>query len=209
MHLSTHRLSPGSFAASAFARSTVAAALLLGTGLLEPAAAQSPAATSSPAATAGPAPLLNPSPSPTAVVSVPTTKEDLIAVAQAAGNFKTFLRAVEAAGLTGTLQKPGAYTVFAPTDTAFSKLPAGTLEDLLKPENKAKLVATLSYHIASGKYLNADLLKLDEVKTLQGTEVDVDSPDGKLIEIDEAKILGADVEAANGVLHAIDSVLQP
>ena len=83
------------------------------------------------------------------------------------------------------------------------------MEDLLKPENKAKLVATLSYHIASGKYLNADLLKLDEVKTLQGTEVDVDSPDGKLIEIDEAKILGADVEAANGVLHAIDSVLLP
>ena len=134
----------------------------------------------------------------------------MIAIAQAAGNFKTFLKAVDAAGLTSTLQKPGPYTVFAPTDTAFSKLPAGTLDDLLKPENKAKLVATLSYHVAAGKYSSADLSKMDEVKTLQGTEVDVDtSTDGKIIEIDEAKILGADVEASNGVLHAIDSVLQP
>ena len=101
-------------------------------------------------------------------------------MAQAAGNFKTFLKAVEAAGLTSTLQKPGPYTVFAPTDTAFSKLPAGTLDDLLKPENKAKLVATISYHIAAGKLTNADLSKTDEVKTLQGTEIDVDtSTDGK------------------------------
>ena len=96
-----------------------------------------PTATPSPAVPPSLAASPNPSASPTAAASVPTVKEDLIAVAQAAGNFKTFLKAIEAAGLTSTLQKPGAYTVFAPTDTAFAKLPAGTLEDLLKPENKA------------------------------------------------------------------------
>ena len=198
MHPSARRFLPVLFAPSAFGRSVAGVTLILGAGLLAPALAQSPT----------PSPAVSPTPAAT-VASVPTVKEDLIAVAQSAGNFKTFLKAVEAAGLTSTLQKPGPYTVFAPTDTAFSKLPAGTLDDLLKPENKAKLVATLSYHVAPGKFTNADLLKLDEVKTLQGTEVDVDSPDGKLIEIDEAKILGVDVEAANGVLHAIDAVLQP
>ena len=191
MHPSAHRFLPGSLLPRALAGSAVAATLVLAAAMLAPASAQ------------------NPSPTATAT-GTPVVKDDLIAIAQAAGNFKTFLKAVEAAGLTGTLQKPGPYTVFAPTDTAFSKLPAGTLEDLLKPENKAKLVATLSYHIAAGKYSNANLSKMDEVKTLQGTEVDVDtSADGKIIEIDEAKILGADVEATNGVLHAIDSVLQP
>ena len=195
MHLSAHRFLPGSFLPRALAGSALAATLVLTAARLVPASAQSPP----------------PSPAPTAAATgTPAVKDDLIAIAQAAGNFKTFLKAVEAAGLTSTLQKPGPYTVFAPTDTAFSKLPAGTLDDLLKPENKAKLVATLSYHIAAGKYSNASLSKMDEVKTLQGTEVDVDtSTDGKVIEIDEAKILGADVEAANGVLHAIDAVLQP
>ena len=151
-----------------------------------------------------------PSPAPTASTAPATAKEDLVAVAKAAGNFKTFLKAVEAAGLTATLQKPGPYTVFAPTDTAFTKLPAGTLDDLLKPENKARLVATISYHIAPVKLTAAELAKADEVKTLEGTEIDVDtSTDGKTIEIDEAKILGNDVEASNGIIHAIDGVLQP
>lgn len=151
-----------------------------------------------------------PTPPATATPAPPTAKEDLVAVAKAAGNFKTFLKAVEAAGLTATLQKPGPYTVFAPTDTAFSKLPAGTLDDLLKPENKARLVATISYHVAPTKLTAVDLAKADEVKTLEGTEIDVDtSTDGKTIEIDDAKILGSDVEASNGILHAIDTVLQP
>ena len=164
------------------------------------AAAQTPSASPSPTA----------APSASATPAPPTEKEDLVAVAKAAGNFKTFLKAVDAAGLTATLQKPGPYTVFAPTDTAFTKLPAGTLDDLLKPENKARLVATISYHIATGKLSAADLAKADEVKTLEGTEIDVDtSTDGKIIEIDEAKILGSDVEASNGVIHAIDAVLQP
>ena len=153
----------------------------------------------------------SPTPSPSAATSVaPTAKEDLIAVAKAAGNFTTFLKIVEAAGLTATLQQPGTYTVFAPTDTAFSKLPAGKLEELLKPENKAKLVALVSYHLASQKLTAADLAKTDEVKTLEGTEIDVDvTTDGKVIEVDDAKILGSDLEASNGVLHSIDSVLQP
>lgn len=160
--------------------------------------AQSP--TASPAAL----PSISPTPAPD------TSKEDLVAVAKAAGNFKTFLKVVEAAGLTATLQKPGTYTIFAPTDTAFTKLPAGTLDDLLKPENKARLVATISYHIAPSKLSAADLAKTDEVKTLEGTEIDVDtSTDGKTIEVDDAKILGSDVEASNGILHAIDTVLQP
>ena len=131
-------------------------------------------------------------------------------VLKAAGNFKTFLKAIAAADLVGTLQKPGPLTVFAPTDTAFSKMPAGALDELLKPENKAKLVKVISYHIAPVRLTAAELAKTDEVKTLESTEIDVDaSADGKTIEVDEAKILGNDIEASNGVLHAIDGVLQP
>ncbi len=100
---------------------------------------------------------------------------------------------------------------FAPTDTAFSKLPAGKLDELLKPENKAKLVALVSYHVSSHEAdLGRPWAKTDEVKTLEGTEIDVDvTPDGKVIEVDDAKILGSDLEANNGVLHSIDAVLQP
>ena len=148
------------------------------------------------------------SPSPT--VTVPAVKEDLLSTIKASGNFKTFLKVAEAAGLTGTLQKTGPYTVFAPTDAAFAKLPNGNLDDLLKPENKAKLVNLVSYHIANGKFSAAELSKTDEVKTLEGTEIDVDtSTDGKTIELDEAKVLGSDLDASNGVVHAIDTVLQP
>lgn len=154
-------------------------------------------------------PSVAPTASPTAAAT-PATKADLLSVLKAAGNFKTFLKAVEAADLSSVLQKPGQLTVFAPTDTAFSKMPAGTLDELLKPENKAKLVKLVSYHLASGKFTASDLVKADEVKTLEGTEIDVEaSTDGKTIEVDEAKVLGNDIEAANGVLHAIDSVLQP
>ena len=153
----------------------------------------------------------SPKPSPSvAPTAAPTAKDDLVTVAKSAGNFTTFLRIVEAAGLTATLQQAGAYTVFAPTDTAFSKLPAGKLDELLKPENKAKLVALVSYHLAATKLTSTDLTKTDEVKTLEGTEIDVDvTPDGKVIEVDDAKVLGNDLEASNGVLHSIDAVLQP
>ena len=156
-----------------------------------------PAATVAPAATAAPSPASE-------------TKGDLLSVAKAAGNFQTLLKAIDAAGLTGTLQKPGPFTVFAPTDAAFAKLPAGTLESLLKPENKTQLVALLSYHVAAGKFSVADLAKLDEVKTLEGTEVDIEaSSDGKSIEVDEGKIVSGGAEASNGVIHALDTVLQP
>ena len=131
-------------------------------------------------------------------------------MAKAAGNFQTLLKALDAAGLTSTLQKPGPFTVFAPTDAAFSKLPAGTLDNLLKPENKAQLIALLSYHVAPAKYTTADLAKLDEVKTLEGTEVDIEtSTDGKTIEVDEGKIAGVSIEAGNGIIHPLDTVLQP
>ena len=140
----------------------------------------------------------------------PTAKDDLITVAKSAGNFPTFLKVVEAAGLTATLQRAGTYTVFAPTDTAFSKWPTGKLDELLKPENKAKLVALVSYHVTTTRLTAADLAKTDEIKTLEGTPIDIDvTPDGKVIEIEDAKILGSDIEASNGVLHSIDSVLQP
>ena len=148
-------------------------------------------------------------PTPTAAVTS-AAKDDLLATIKASGNFKTFLKAIDAAGLTATLQKPGPYTVFVPTDAAFAKLPAGHLDDLLKPDNKAKLVSLLSYHIAPGKLTAGNLTKTDEVKTLEGTEIDVDvSTDGKTIELDESKVLGNDLEASNGVIHAIDTVLQP
>ena len=171
------------------------AAAMLSTGH-----AQAPAA--SPAATVS----ASPAGSPVAAVA----KDDLIGVLKAAGNFKTFLKAIDAADLVSTLLKPGPLTVFAPTDTAFAKMRAGALEELLKPENKAKLVKVLSYHIASGKLTSVDLQKTDEVRTLESTEIDVDSSaEGKTIEVDDAKILGADIEATNGVLHAIDAVLTP
>ena len=149
-------------------------------------------------------------PTATPTPTVAAAKEDLLATIKASGNFTTFLKAVDAAGLTSTLQKPGPYTIFAPTDAAFAKLPAGHLEDLLKPDNKAKLVSLLSYHIAPAKLTASDLAKADEVKTLEGTEIDVDtSADGKTIELDESKILGNDLEATNGIVHGIDTVLQP
>ena len=145
-----------------------------------------------------------------AATATPAAKEDLLTTIKASGNFKTFLKAIDAAGLTATLQKPGPYTVFAPTDAAFAKLPAGHLDDLLKPENKAKLVSLLSYHIAPARLTAADLAKADEVKTLEGTEIDVDTTtDGKTIELDESKVLGNDLEASNGIVHGIDTVLQP
>ncbi len=154
----------------------------------------------------------SPAPAPTAAAAVTpdAAKGDVVAAAKAAGNFQTLLKALDAAGLTGTLQKAGPFTVFAPTDAAFAKLPAGTLDNLLKPENKAQLVALLSYHVAPAKYTAADLSRLDEVKTLEGTEVDIEtSSDGKSIEVDEGKIVGSAVEASNGIIHPLDTVLQP
>ena len=155
-------------------------------------------------------PAASPSPANDATAAAVAAKGTLLDVLKAAGKYSTLLKAVEAAGMTATLGQPGPFTIFAPTDDAFNKLPAGTLDRLLKPESKAKLVAVINYHIAPGKITLAALAKVDELKTLNGEEIDVDtSTDGKTIEMDDSKIVGPEVEASNGVVHTIDVVLQP
>lgn len=135
---------------------------------------------------------------------------NILAVVKATGGFETFLKAVKAAGLTDALDAPGPMTLFIPTDEAFTKLPAGTLDNLLDPKNIAKLKSTLSYHMAPRKWTAAEIAKVDEIKTLGPTEIDVDaSADGKTIELDDAKITKSDLAASNGLIQVIDRVLQP
>lgn len=135
-------------------------------------------------------------------------RPDLVDTAVKAGSFKTLAAAVKAAGLVKALKGDGPFTVFAPTDEAFAKLPKGTVENLLLPENKDKLVAILKYHVVAGNVLAADVVKLKKAKTLQGSEVKVLIDDGKVM-IDNAQVLKADVLAGNGVIHVIDSVILP
>ena len=132
---------------------------------------------------------------------------DIVVVASNAGSFKTLVAAVKAAGLVETLQGKGPFTVFAPTDAAFAKLPPGTVEDLLKPENKAKLVAILTYHVVPGKVMAADVVKLTSAKTVEGSEVKIDASNG--VKINDSTVTTADVAADNGVIHIIDTVLLP
>ena len=134
--------------------------------------------------------------------------KDVVDTAVGAGSFKTLVAAVKAAGLVDTLKGNGPFTVFAPTDEAFAKLPEGTVATLLKPENKAKLVAILTYHVVPGKVMAKDVVKLSKAKTVQGSEVDVRVEDGKVY-IDNAQVIAPDVGAANGVIHVIDSVILP
>ena len=141
------------------------------------------------------------------VAATCTASKDLVAVAAGADNFKTLVAAVKAAGLVETLQGKGPFTVFAPTDEAFAKLPAGTVEDLLKPENKAKLVAILTYHVVPGKVLAADV-KTSEAKTVQGQSVKLVVSDTG-VTVDGAKVVKTDVMAENGVIHVIDTVIVP
>jgi uncharacterized surface protein with fasciclin (FAS1) repeats len=133
--------------------------------------------------------------------------KDLVGVASGADNFKTLVAAVKAAGLVETLQGEGPYTIFAPTDEAFAKLPAGTVEDLLKPENKEKLVAILTYHVVPGKVMAADV-KTMKAKTVNGKELSIKVEDGK-VTVDNAKVIKTDVAAKNGVIHVIDTVVLP
>ena len=133
--------------------------------------------------------------------------KDIVAVASGNGSFNTLVAAVKAAGLVETLQGPGPFTVFAPTDEAFAKLPKGTVEDLLKPENKEKLVAILTYHVVAGKVMAADV-KTMKAKTVNGKELDVKVTDGG-VTVDNAKVVKTDVAASNGVIHVIDSVVLP
>jgi len=132
---------------------------------------------------------------------------DIVDTAVAAGAFKTLVAAVQAAGLVETLKGAGPFTVFAPTDDAFAKLPANAVADLLKPENKAKLQGVLTYHVVAGKVLAADVLKLKTAKTVQGQEIAIDTTDG--VKVDGAKVVKADVLCSNGVIHIIDSVILP
>jgi uncharacterized surface protein with fasciclin (FAS1) repeats len=136
-----------------------------------------------------------------------TSTKDVVAVASGADNFKTLVAAVKAAGLVETLQGDGPFTVFAPTDEAFAKLPAGTVESLSKPENREKLVAILKYHVVPGKVMAADV-KTMEAKTAQGQSVKVKVSDAG-VTVDNAKVIKTDLLAANGVIHVIDAVILP
>jgi uncharacterized surface protein with fasciclin (FAS1) repeats len=133
---------------------------------------------------------------------------DIIDTALSAGNFSTLAAALEAAGLIETLKGDGPFTVFAPTDEAFSKIPAATLSELLRPENKAKLTAILNYHVISGRITGDEVTDLKSATSLQGQTLRISSTkDG--LKINDAKVLTPDVEATNGVIHIIDAVLLP
>lgn len=134
--------------------------------------------------------------------------KDIVDTAVAAGQFKTLAAALTAADLVDTLKGKGPFTVFAPTDEAFAKLPAGTLETLLKPENKQKLVEILTYHVVSGKVMAADVVKLKEAKTVQGKAAKITVADGKVM-VDKANVVKTDVMTSNGVIHIIDQVILP
>jgi len=138
----------------------------------------------------------------------PKAEKDIVDTAVAAGSFKTLATALQAAGLVDTLKGKGPFTVFAPTDEAFAKLPAGTVEDLLKPENKEKLKAILLYHVVSGKVTSKQVVKLSAAKTVNGQSVTITTKDGKVM-VDNAVVTKTDIEASNGVIHVIDSVLLP
>jgi uncharacterized surface protein with fasciclin (FAS1) repeats len=129
--------------------------------------------------------------------------KDIVDTAVAAGSFKTLAAALTAADLVGVLKGEGPFTVFAPTDEAFAKLPAGTLENLLKPENKKQLAAILTYHVVSGKVMSGDLLKLNSAKTVNGQPISIG------LKVNGDNVTTADIAASNGVIHVIDSVILP
>lgn len=136
-------------------------------------------------------------------------KVNIVESAVAAGNFKTLAAALKAADLVDTLKGKGPFTVFAPTDEAFAKLPAGTLDDLLKPENKAKLSGILTYHVVSGEVMAGDVVKLNTAKTVNGKEVKIAVKDGTVMLDGKAKVTKTDIVCSNGVIHVIDAVLLP
>lgn len=133
---------------------------------------------------------------------------DIVDTAVSAGQFKTLAAALDGAGLVQTLKGPGPFTVFAPTDAAFAKLPAGTVENLLKPENKEKLAAILTYHVVPGKVKAADVVKIKEAKTVNGEMIKVRAASGGVM-INNANVTATDIEASNGVIHVIDTVILP
>ena len=141
--------------------------------------------------------------------AAPAPQADIVDTAVSAGTFNTLVAAVQAADLVATLKSPGPFTVFAPTDDAFAALPAGTVENLLKPENKDQLVAVLTYHVIAGKVMSGDLAgKRVSAPTVQGSNVDIDATGGG-VTVDGANVIAADVAASNGVIHVIDKVILP
>jgi len=133
---------------------------------------------------------------------------DIVDTAVAAGQFKTLAAALGAAGLIDTLKGKGPFTVFAPTDAAFAALPAGTVDNLLKPENKDKLVAILTYHVVPGRYPSGRVAGLDQAPTVNGEDIEITTVDGAVM-VGDAKVVMADVATTNGVIHVIDKVLLP
>ena len=134
--------------------------------------------------------------------------KDIVDIAAGSNDFTTLVAAVKAAGLVDTLKGDGPFTVFAPTNEAFAKLPAGTVENLLKPENRDQLVSILTYHVVAGKVLASDVVKLDEATTVQGQTASVTVSDAGVM-IDNANVVKTDIKASNGVIHVIDSVILP
>ena len=134
--------------------------------------------------------------------------KDIVEIAASAGSFDTLVAAVKAAGLVDTLKGKGPLTVFAPTDEAFAKLPEGTVENLLKPENKDKLTAILTYHVVPGRVTAGEVVNLSSAPTVNGGELSINAQNGKVM-VDNAQVVQTDIMATNGVIHVIDSVIIP
>ncbi len=141
-------------------------------------------------------------------VKAETAGKTIVEIAAGAEDFSTLVAAVKAADLVDVLSSKGPFTVFAPTNEAFAKLPEGTVESLLKPENKEKLIAVLKYHVVPGKVMAKDVVKVDSAKTAQGSSVTV-TVEGKTVKVDNATVVKTDIEASNGVIHVIDTVIIP
>jgi uncharacterized surface protein with fasciclin (FAS1) repeats len=141
-------------------------------------------------------------------VTADTAAKDIVDTAVEAGSFKTLTAALQAAGLVETLKGNGPFTVFAPTDAAFAKLPKGTVEDLLKPENKAKLTAILTYHVVPGQVTAAQAARLPSAKTVNGASLTIHAMNGTVM-VDNATVTSADIACTNGVIHVIDTVILP
>ena len=146
--------------------------------------------------------------STTGLAAQGAASRDIVDTAVANGSFTTLATALKAAGLVETLKGPGPFTVFAPTDAAFAKLPAGTVESLLKPENKDKLRRVLTYHVVAGKVGAAEVVKMTSAKTVAGDLLTIRASGGS-VEVNDARVITADVAASNGVIHVIDTVLIP
>ena len=145
---------------------------------------------------------------PLTLIGATSNALDIVDTAVSAGQFNTLVAAVEAADLVTTLKGDGPFTVFAPTDEAFAALPEGTVENLLKPENKDQLIAVLTYHVVPGKIMSSDIAgTATMVESVQGSELDVNATDG--VTVDGATVVTADIETDNGVIHVIDRVVLP